>query len=418
MSSDLLSICNQKLPDFIFISEPWLFQSDLPLATEIFLPRYFCSLNSNDKIDPELALTARIAHGGVLVFWKKYLDPYISTINVDSSRFLIFVFNHPNYPKTIHVSVYLPTAGLENEFIEEISKLEASLDHLAAEHPDATVFIRGDANASLTPRPGNKRDTLFRYFCEKLSLTSSNIPHPTYHHFRGNTSSSIDVILQTSSSLNQEVISNVLCSKKNPQVDSKHDIILSTFCLPYTPSSQQTTPSSAPRIQNTKHKVIWNDDGVQPYRDLLSPTLVSLQKNWNSPQSSVSFSVLLQCTNEALISAAKATNKVVDLTTEPKVKNTFLPPEVSSAAKEKLAAHKNWLKVSEDPTSSEVSIAEAKLNFTSSRTSYRRIWRRHLSRKANDQSSEVHTILSTDPSKAFRKLKALKSTASAKICEV
>ena len=217
----------------------------------------------------------------MVAFWKSHLDPYVTLGNVLSSSFIILMFNHPNYTKTIHAAVYLPTAGLENTFVEELSKLEAALDMLADEHPDATIFLRGDANASIKPRKGNKRDLLFKFFCEKLSFTSSEIPHETYHHFIGNTSSSIDVILQKSgsSTVKQEVILDVLCSKQNPAVDSKHDIILSSFNLPFSSRKTPNARNKTPQIPNTKHKVIWSEEGILSYRELLTPRLLSLQKD-------------------------------------------------------------------------------------------------------------------------------------------
>ena len=173
-----------------------MFQSDLALATASFNPLYCCSLNSDDKIDPLIALTSSRAHGGTLVFWKRNLDPFVTIFDVTSSRILVFLLNVPGYPMTVHISIYLPTSGLENEFVEELSNLEVAIEELTEKYPSASFFIRGDANSSVHPRSGNKRDFLFSFFCDKLGLKSSEIGHPTYHHFIGHTSSSIDVILQ------------------------------------------------------------------------------------------------------------------------------------------------------------------------------------------------------------------------------
>ena len=163
---------------------------------------------------------------------------------------------------------------------------------------------------------------------------------------------------------------------------------------------------------------MWSDSGVETYRELVTPTLLSLQQNWANPQSEVSFSILLQCTNEALINAAKSTNKIVDLTKEIKQKKTFVPAEVSSAANAKLKAHKIWLRTSEDQLSSDAAKTEAKLNFCQARANHRKLWRRHLSLQASDQDSRIHCILGKDPRKAFKELKALKSTSSTKVCEL
>ena len=263
-------------------------------------------------MDPEIPLITRRAHAGVLVFWKKSLDPFISIIDVNSSRFHILIFSHPNLPTTVHFTIYLPTSGLDCDFVEELSKLETAFDEVLELHPDATIFVRGDANASLSLRPGNKRDSLFKCFCDRLGLVSSHIPHNTYHHFIGDISSSIDVILQKTSNPNicQENFVDVMCSKTSANVDSKHDIIISSFNLPSLPSSNPQPISDVPEVPNTKHKIIWSDSGVESYRDLLVPRLLSLRNDWANPQSPVSFSILLNLTNKALSSAAKATNNV------------------------------------------------------------------------------------------------------------
>ena len=138
---DLFNICSLDQPDFIFISEPWLFQSDLALATSIFNPEYCSSLNSDDKFDQDLALSSCKAHGGTLVLWKRFLDPFVTIINVTTSRFLILLLNIPGSPVTIHVSVYLPTSGLDSDFVHELSNLEVILEELFESHPAAVFFI-------------------------------------------------------------------------------------------------------------------------------------------------------------------------------------------------------------------------------------------------------------------------------------
>jgi hypothetical protein len=210
----------------------------------------------------------------------------------------------------------------------------------------------------------------------------------------------------------------VLCSLKNPLVDSKHDIIVSSFKLPFSPFIPEASSNNAPEIPNKKHRVLWSEESIQSYRDLLAPNLISLQKNWDNAQSSVSFSLLLQCTKEVLVSAAKCTQKTIDLTKEPKPKKTHIPPEVSTAANQKLLAHQAWVNVSEDPSANDFTKAEAKQNFKTSRSNYRTIWRRHLSEQASNQHSDIHSILGNEPSKAFKKLKSLKSTPSSKISEL
>ena len=244
--------------------------------------------------------------------------------------------------------------------------------------------------------------------------------HPTYHHFIGNTSSSIDVILQktTNSDIPQEAILGILCSRSSHQVDSKHDIILSSFQLRFNPPSPIQSEKN-PRILNNKHKIIWSEEGILSYRELIAPTLLSLKENWSNPESSISFSILLQCTNEALTSAAKATNKVINLAKDYKPrKSPLIPADVATAEKQKLQSHKNLQAVLQDPDSSDLDKSSAKHEFSTARKSHRRIWRRHQFSLESSNYAKTHEILSNDPKNAFKHLKSLKSTASGKIPEL
>ena len=338
VSIDLLQICYDYDPDFLFLSEPLLFQSYLILATALFNPLNCSSLSSADKIDPLIAFTTNHAHGGTLIFWKRSLDPFVTIVDVNSSSFIILILKIPGFQVTIRIFIYTPTIGKENQFVQELYNLEIAVEEIFDKYPSATAFIRGDTNSTFKPRPGIKRDSLLSFICEKLGFSSIDIGHRTYHHFIGNTSSSIVVILQKSigSSFEPEKVFEVLCSKETVQVDSKHDIIMSGFSLPYLPPPPvKTWDTLPPEVPNTRHKIHWSDDNIQPYRNLLQCTLSDLQANWSSPSPPASFSFLLQATNKALTSAVKATNKLISLSEEKKVskKNaplTSLKPQIGS----------------------------------------------------------------------------------------
>ena len=170
----------------------------------------------------------------------------------------------------------------------------------------------------------------------------------------GSSDSSIDVILQKNSPTTKdtEILEGILCSKENPEVHFKYDILLSSLLLSSidTPGedSQETKP---PTIPNTKHKIKWSDKGIQKYRSILPAVLQSLQVNYESPTTLVSFSVLSQCKNQALTSAALKTNESTDMSKEKKAPTPFIPPTVKAAAKDKKESHKTMKKVNNDPES-------------------------------------------------------------------
>ena len=304
--------------------------------------------------------------------------------------------------------------------MHELSKLEVTIDELYEKHPGASFFIRGDANASPAQRLGNKRDSLFKYFCDSLSFLSSEVGHPTYHHFIGNTSSSIDVILQQSpsQSIPQEIVTEVLCSKSCANVDFKHDIILSAFHLPYSETEKLSQQNViAPEVPNNKHKIVWSESGIAAYRTLISSTLTNIQANWKNP-SSVAFSVALQATNEALTAAAKATNKIVDLTNESQLKQTSLHPDIIASNKNKHEAHKFWHNTSENPDTTEENKEKAKQFFVEARKMHRQVCRRHEAISFINRDKDLDTILTQNPQAASKALRSHKATASSKISEL
>ena len=81
----------------------------------------------------------------------------------------------------------------------------------------------------------------------------------------------------------------------------------------------------APRVANTRVKVIWNEEGIEKYKSLLSTTLPFLQESLSSPSSPAFTSILLESTNEALRQAANAAFRTIKLAATPPA-----PPSVGS----------------------------------------------------------------------------------------
>ena len=191
-----------------------------------------------------------------MVLWVHDLDPYITVLDPPSSHVLPILLEKPGYQASVHITLYLPTAGKDAEFMRELSNLQDVIDDVIEKHPDSEIFLRGDANASIPIRAGNKRDSVFKYFLDDNQLNHVSVDHKTYHHFvnNGQSDSNIDIIANTGVS-NTESLIKVLCSKDNAFVDSSHDILITSIILP--PCSKAVpTPDNvkAPVIEHTKHK--------------------------------------------------------------------------------------------------------------------------------------------------------------------
>ena len=245
--------------------------------------------------------------------------------------------------------------------------------------------------------------------------------HKTYHHFTGNGSSdsAIDVILHRNSSADtSENIKTITCSKTDPRVDSKHDIIVTEFKLPFLGTKPPPMVEKPPSIINTKHRIKWSEEGILDYRNLLSPRLQNIQNNWRNPASPISFSVLLQCTNEALTAAAKLSNKSIDLSKELPPKRIFKVPEVTAAEKVKKTAHYNLQKATSDPSTTPLQLSMAKDAFSDARGAHRRVWRRHQANAEQERDRKLSSICTKNPSEAYKHLKTARASSSKKISEI
>ena len=396
----------------MFISEPNVFFCDLHNLVKYFSPKYSFSLNSDDKYDPELPITQSTAYGGTMIFWKSSLDPFISLHPVSTSSFLPLVFNKPGVPTSIHIALYMPTSGKESQFIEIISQLTSTIEYLKQMHHGAYIFLRGDSNVN---HNNKERLKVYENFCSRLKLKNIPTNHKTYHHFLGNGlfDSSLDVILQSADIPCNEKVKNILCQDHFPEIDSHHDVIMSSISLPVT-SMAYGSPAdliSAPRVPNLRERIVWDKENLSEYEKLVSKRLVRIRKEWSIPNSPSAVSVLLELTNKALHLVASSTNKTISLSSEQSSKPTKVPHEIIAARKALKVAHE---KLKSDLKMKSPNIITSKEMFRNVRKSLRFVTRKHRHKENLKRDKILSSILSQDPSKLYKTIRASrKNTSSA-----
>ena len=306
---NLKHFLDKYVPDLIFLSEPQIFQCDLDDIMEYFRGQYMYYLNSADRHDDEIPLTLSRAHGGTLVMWKVDLDPYIEVFPVDNASFLPIILSPPGFIQSVHISIYLPTSGKDQQFVNEVSALSCSLEKIHHRLQHAPTYLRGDFNVN---GKNVKRLNLFNHFIEVENFREVSIPHPTYHHFvgAGASDSNLDKILYSMNAYPEEVY-QILCSNDDPLIDSHHDIILSCVNIPSSDSclSDKCTTFAAPRLTNNLHNIHWSDSGIEAYQKLVAPHLQRLQKVSLHSSSKTCVELLLASTNSLLTDCAKISNK-------------------------------------------------------------------------------------------------------------
>ena len=243
-----------------------------------------------------------------------------------------------------------------------------------------------------------------------FSLKRVPIPHNTYHHFvgEGKFDSDIDVLLHSdATNINEEVV-EIICKSENPLVLSHHDVILSCVHLPARPESDPDEDLvTAPRLPNTREKIVWSAEGAEKYKLLVAPQLREVRESFLDSGSTACMSVLLKVTNHVLASCASLSNKAISL--GKKYKKKSLPtPRAISTAKHKLSKAHRHLK------SSKMNSA-AKQAFTEAQKKYKNAIRSNRVRVGHQRDQKLFSILSENPSSLYSYVKSSRNSDSTSI---
>ena len=220
----------------------------------------------------------------------------------------------------------------------------------------------------------------------------------------------LDVVLFSGSLGQAESLLGVVCGKENPLISSHHDMVVSAFLSPAVPFNPPAPAIIAPRVPNTRVKVLWNQEDQHQYETLLSSTLPLLQHSLLRPSSPSLTRILLDCTNFAINRAAEISFKTIKLSKPKPHKKRLTNPDVAHAQAVAHNASQAMQAARSSPSSSFQDI-QAALSAKSSSTSALRASVRSATRTEARQRDELlHTALSSDPRKlqaAVRKAKGI-----------
>ena len=395
-------------PDFIFLAEPQIFLSDLSGCMAIFADEYNIELNSEDKNDVDIAMTRTRAKGGTAILWKRSLDCHVRALPSPSPAFLPIMYSPPGSPISIHIALYLPTSGREDDFFEHLSQLKACIDELSETYKDSLIYIRGDGNVN---RNNTERYKIFSSFLSSSNLRYVPTNHTTYHHFLGEGSfdSDIDIILQPSNFSSSETVTSIHCNKVFADIDSHHDIIISKLVLP---AAESTDPEikKAPKVHNTRNKIIWSEEGIVRYQTEVANKLSELRKTWLNPLSKTSLSVLLYKTCQVLKTTAMATNKSIDLSVSRKPKVKRIPEEIRVSMTTLKAAHGDKVSATVHRNVSQLEAATKALQ--GAKKAHRSLVRKFRVREQTQLNRKLYYILKNNPTAAFNIIKKSKASCN------
>ena len=390
-----------------------MFQSDLPAIVKYLKGEYTTALNSEDLHNPDLMLTSSKAKGGTCVMWKNDLDPYISVHISDSASFLPIVVDIPGWNPMIHLAMYLPTAGKDSEFCDDLARMRLSVEDLCVRFPSASVFIRGDSNSN---KNNLKRNAVFNNFCLELGLTRVELHHPTYHHFLGDGvfDSEIDVLLFSSNEHVSEQLLHINCKLDDFRVDSHHDVLLSVCNVPplLLPTVDKSKNIVAPKLENNRHKIIWSEESIEDYKSTVSTHLPRVREQWLNPSSPKSMSILIECTNMVLSESAQRFNKTVSLSSPATMRSAKIPPNITRSNNSLARVSKLLRSQKQDSRFSNQQVEQTCIKLRRLKSNHQRLVRKHRMLENFRRDEKTFSVLNSASSDLFRVVRNSRKSSS------
>ena len=213
---------------------------------------------------------------GTALGWHSSISSHIVKIPVISERFCGVKLDISNLD-IVAYTVYLPTAGQDDEFLEEISLLTHDL--LQHANPDSTIIIGLDANCS--NKSSQRRQKAFSMFMKELMLETTHLgENPTFHHNNGTSESQIDHILTNK----PEMVSFLTqpCKLDDPTNLSSHDAIIGRIKLPETIEENDAIDYSDSYEDFIPKKIVWKDN--PEYQDMTAKILHNLLTTFEEPE--------------------------------------------------------------------------------------------------------------------------------------
>ena len=273
----LQELIEQNKPSLIFLQEVWLASSDQRILSEDF-PEYNFLISTPDmfKNSEDIILHSDHVWHGAAVAWHTDLHYAVTELTTTNDRFAAVILNISSTSKILAISLYAPTSGKDNEFLECLSFLE---DFIVANTPEGgAVLIGTDSNCS--SKSTNRRQLAWSNFCKVFSLSISKTILPTFHHHNGSSESTIDYFLSSSCILNDL---RQVCTLHTPLNLSSHDPLIASL------SVQREVEDHSEKYSHTyddfeRRKISWDESKLHAYMEATDTALTVASEYWNFPE--------------------------------------------------------------------------------------------------------------------------------------
>ena len=233
---------------------------------------------------------------GVAIGWRSDIDGQVTPLDSTFDRITGIKLCLHNV-NLLLISLYAPTSGRDEEFLECMSNLTFFLrQNYSSTHQ---VIIGADLNIS--SNSSTRRQEAWNNVCEEFMLSSHYPPLPTFHHHNGSSNSYLDCLITSSNSHILQLTQ--YCTLENALNLSSHDLILAETSI--ETEDCMTLPSyNHTYIPFERLKIKWNPTKFHEYQCLAESFISSALEQWESPES---IPILIKLVSNLLVTAAVRT---------------------------------------------------------------------------------------------------------------
>ena len=330
---------------------------------------------------------------GAAIGWHQDLHPEVAHLPSNNAR-LSGIKLSTNSGSILTISLYAPTSGKDDEFLECITDLTEYI--LSNFHSGDSLLIGTDSNCSTKSTP--RRQACWMSFIQSFSLFIHSTGAATFHHNNGFSESSIDFFL-SSKNLKLENVRQ-LCTLDFPLNLSSHDPLLSSvrIAMPEKSHSRFSHTYSNFNLE----RIIWDTNKIPEYQNMASQALSQAIQYWNTPETTPLLCSLLP---SLLVKCAKLVFQTKTMGGPRKFRES---KAVLRAEKDLTREHRKWKRAGKPLSSADPDRAK----YVLAKSNLQRIRRYEDNLKAIKDNNNLMHCNTYDRNKVYSKMKYLRGAAS------
>ena len=332
---------------------------------------------------------------GAAIAWHDDINDRVTRVESDYEQYSAIRINLGEQ-NLLAISVYAPTSGKDEEFLECFSHLS----NFVTKNKSANDLVVLGLDSNCSEKSSSRRKSAFAGFCKTLSLRMHKSLKPTFHHSNLTSESCIDFFLVSESeSLKPGHIQQV-CTLDNPLNLSSHDPLVCNLKVQQSLSekSNKTDYTNTYR-EFDETRIIWDSTLVPHYQELAGKALSGALEFWDQVEA---IPLLCSLFSQLLVKTAKMTFQSTPLKKKSNgLKKSRKLLECEKALKK---AHKAW-KIQGKPRAS---TNQSRASFLKARAELQKVNRMEQRMTSTRDNNYLMQADIFDKNRVFARMKSIR----------